>query len=111
MMIFVKLTIILLGVIFGLWFGSKLDQFVSQKSREFWTQTFLYCSNAFMSVSIVFGVMILGLGFGSNHTMTFGSWLFITAMSGFAFAGLRFFQIFLIALINKLFSKHKRINS
>ena len=108
---FVKLTIILLGVIFGLWLWSKLDKFVSQKSRGFWTQTFLYCSNTFISVSIVFGVMILALGFNIDHTMTFGSWLFITTMSGFAFAGLRLSQIFLIALINKLFSKHKRINS
>ena len=110
-MIFINLTIILLGAIFGFWLGSKLDQLVSQKSRGFWTQTFLYCSNTFISVSIVLGVMILGLGFNSDHTMTFGSWLFMTAMSGFAFSGLRLSYIFLVALINKLLSKRKRINS
>jgi len=100
--IFLKLTIVLLGLIFGIWLQNKLDRLVRQKTEGFWFQTLLYCCATFVSASLIFGVMALGLSLGEDHTMTFSFWLLLTVASGLAFAVLRLSAIFLVAAINRL---------
>ena len=102
-MILLKLTIVLLGLISGIWLQNKLDRLVPKRIEGFWFQTLLYCCVAFASASLIFGVMALGLSLGEDHTMTLSSWLLITVASGLAFAVLRLSAIFFIAAINRLF--------